>query len=197
MPELTVFELLAWPALAAGFGWFWRGPRAIAPVWAGAFALIVLALWFGSPEGGANRVMLLRPRKSRIFYQGQFFKYPVSLDPDTLRKLGARRTLRIGASYARATLRPRPEHSLEDFLINRFGLRFDDGLRGERVRAALLDLLAFADERVVGVAHFLFEHSNDAEAGVVHVTRRVEQALGRVLEGGGGGLDRSVHRGTG
>lgn len=60
MPELTVFELLAWPALAAGFGCLWRGARAFAPVYGGAFALLALALWFGSPEGGANRAMLLR-----------------------------------------------------------------------------------------------------------------------------------------
>jgi len=60
MPELSVIELLAWPALAAGFGWLWRGPRAFVPVFAGAFALLVLALWVGSPDGGANRMLLAR-----------------------------------------------------------------------------------------------------------------------------------------
>ena len=54
-----------------------------------------------------DRVMLLRPRRSRIYYLGRFFDYPVSLSVDTVRKLGVRRTARIGASYARASLRRR------------------------------------------------------------------------------------------
>lgn len=72
-------------------------------------------------ESDRDAVMLLRDRKSRIYYQGKFFNYPISLDLDTIRKLGVRRTGRIGVSYVRASLQPRPEQSLEDFLINRFG----------------------------------------------------------------------------
>ncbi|MEL6348906.1 MAG: NAD(P)-binding protein, partial [Myxococcota bacterium] len=68
-----------------------------------------------------NDVMLLRQRRSRIFYQGQLFHYPLTLDRDTIAKLGLQRMLRIGLSYARAAASPRPEHTLEDFLINRFG----------------------------------------------------------------------------
>lgn len=74
-----------------------------------------------SPEDD-ERVMLVRGRKSRIYYGGKFFDYPLRLTPETLLKLGIRRSLRIGASYGRASLRPIPdESSLEDFLINRFG----------------------------------------------------------------------------
>jgi len=70
----------------------------------------------------AGKVMLLRPRKSRIYYLRRFFNYPVSLSLDTLSKLGLRRTLRIGFSYFRSALFPiRPESSLESFFINRFG----------------------------------------------------------------------------
>jgi protoporphyrinogen oxidase len=75
----------------------------------------------GPDPATTERVMLLRPRRSRIFHGGRFFSYPLSLDLDTLRALGLPRATRIGASYARARLRPRPEHSLEDFLVNRFG----------------------------------------------------------------------------
>ena len=65
---------------------------------------------------------MVRERTSRIYFAGQFFDYPISLSPDTLRKLGLRRTARIGASYLRAHLRPvRPERTLEDFFVNRFG----------------------------------------------------------------------------
>ena len=67
-------------------------------------------------------VMLVRPRKSRIYFARSFFDYPLSLSPATLRRLGLLRTLRILASYLRAQLSQRePEKSLEDFLINRFG----------------------------------------------------------------------------
>jgi len=69
-----------------------------------------------------DRVMLVRGRKSRIYHGGSFFDYPLSLTPHTLARLGIRRSMRIAASYSRASLRPIPEEvSLEDFLINRFG----------------------------------------------------------------------------
>ncbi len=74
------------------------------------------------PPGDPDCVMLVRPRKSRIYFMRSFFDYPLSFSPGTLRKLGLWRTLRILAGYLRAQLRPRrPEKSLEDFLINRFG----------------------------------------------------------------------------
>ncbi len=69
-----------------------------------------------------DRVMLLRRRRSRIYFLRQFFDYPIQLSADTIRKLGLTRTARIGLSYARAVLRPiRKVITLEDFLINRFG----------------------------------------------------------------------------
>jgi protoporphyrinogen oxidase len=67
-------------------------------------------------------VLLVRDRLSRIFYLRRFFDYPISLSPRTVRNLGFARISRIGASYLRARLSPiSPEHSLEDFFINRFG----------------------------------------------------------------------------
>ncbi len=69
-----------------------------------------------------DRVMLIRHRKSRIYFLRRFFDYPIKLSADTLGKLGAWRTVRIGFSYLWARMNPRrPEASLEDFLINRFG----------------------------------------------------------------------------
>ena len=67
-------------------------------------------------------VMLVRPRKSRIYFLRRFFDYPIKLTGDTLRGLGAIRTLKVGCSYIAAKLAPRkPESSLEDFIVNRFG----------------------------------------------------------------------------
>jgi len=69
-----------------------------------------------------DRVMLLRKRKSRIYFGRQFFSYPITLSADTLRKLGLLRTVRIGFSYLYSLLFPiRPEQNLEQFFINRFG----------------------------------------------------------------------------
>lgn len=69
-----------------------------------------------------GKVMLLRKRLSRIYFLRKFFTYPIQLSIDTLRKLGVVRTISILLSYIYAQLRPRkPEKSLEDFLINRFG----------------------------------------------------------------------------
>lgn len=79
-----------------------------------------------NPNGGCDpnndKVMLLRSRLSRIYYRRKFFDYPLKLNTATLQKLGLPYTGMIMASYLRARARPRrPENSLEDFLINRFG----------------------------------------------------------------------------
>jgi hypothetical protein len=69
-----------------------------------------------------DRVMLVRERRSSIFYAGNLYNYPISASLDTVMKLGGRRTLAILASYLRARVLPiRNEKSLEDFFINRFG----------------------------------------------------------------------------
>ena len=73
---------------------------------------------------GANSdlVMLVRPRKSRIYFLRSFFDYPLALNGKTLGQLGMSRTIKIGLSYLQARLFPRKqENTLEDFLINRFG----------------------------------------------------------------------------
>jgi protoporphyrinogen oxidase len=76
----------------------------------------------GPDTAGADRIMLLRQRKSRIYYLRRFFDYPISLSVDTLLKLGLWRTMRIGLSYVWSALFPLPkEETLEQFFINRFG----------------------------------------------------------------------------
>jgi len=79
-----------------------------------------------APVGTASEtdeaVMLLRSRLSRIYFNKQFFDYPLKLNPDTLLKLGPWKTFTFGLSYVWARIHPRrPEASLEDFLVNRFG----------------------------------------------------------------------------
>ncbi len=73
-------------------------------------------------ERDSDLVMLIRPRKSRIYYLRKFFDYPIKLTAATLKNLGMARTVRVGVSYGVSRFRQiKPERSLEDFLINRFG----------------------------------------------------------------------------
>jgi protoporphyrinogen oxidase len=74
------------------------------------------------PAANPDLVMLIRPRKSRIYYLRKFFDYPITLTATTLTNLGAVRTLKVGTSYIKSRVSQiSPEKSLEDFLINRFG----------------------------------------------------------------------------
>jgi protoporphyrinogen oxidase len=68
-----------------------------------------------------DRVMLVRRRISRIYALKRLFDYPISLKASTLRNLGLWRTFCAGCSYLVSAVRKHPEHSLEDFYINRFG----------------------------------------------------------------------------
>ncbi len=76
----------------------------------------------GPDPAAADSVMLLRSRKSRIYYLRRFFDYPISFSKDTLFKLGLWRALKIGVSYVQSALFPiKQEETLEQFFINRFG----------------------------------------------------------------------------
>jgi len=67
-------------------------------------------------------VMLIRPRRSRIYYLRKFFDYPITLTGNTIKNLGLPRMAKVGMSYGMSRVKQiQPEKSLEDFLINRFG----------------------------------------------------------------------------
>jgi protoporphyrinogen oxidase len=67
--------------------------------------------------------MLLRPRRSRIRWNGRFLDYPLR-GADVVRQLGPVELTRAGASYARAALRRRGgEETFEDWVSRRFGRR--------------------------------------------------------------------------
>lgn len=69
----------------------------------------------------SDRVMLVRDRVSRIFFLRHFFDYPISVKWSTFAGMGLWRTLKAGFGYIHAALFPKPETSLENFYINRFG----------------------------------------------------------------------------
>jgi protoporphyrinogen oxidase len=66
--------------------------------------------------------MLIRPRKSRIYFDHSFFDYPLSFNRKTLQNFGFIKLARISASYFRSKIFPiKDEQTLEQFFINRFG----------------------------------------------------------------------------
>jgi len=79
----------------------------------------VEALWdemLGEP-------FLVRPRKSRIYYRGKLFDYPLRAG-DALAKLGLVEAARCVLSYMRvAAFPPRDVRSFEDWVTSRFGRR--------------------------------------------------------------------------
>lgn len=78
------------------------------------------------PKKGLNpekedKVMLIRSRVSRIFYNNKFFDYPISINLKTIKNLGFINTIKCGFSYLKSIFIKRKENNLEDFYINRFG----------------------------------------------------------------------------
>jgi protoporphyrinogen oxidase len=69
-----------------------------------------------------DHVMLLRHRKSRIYFLRKFFDYPLRLDAATAANLGITRIVKIVLSYGWAVIfAPRKPKNLEEFFIRRFG----------------------------------------------------------------------------
>jgi protoporphyrinogen oxidase len=67
--------------------------------------------------------LLLRPRLSRIHWNGRFLAYPLT-PRDVVAKLGPAELARVAVSYAAASLRPQGgESSFEDWVTRRFGRR--------------------------------------------------------------------------
>lgn len=119
-----------------------------------------------------DEVLLIRPRLSRIFFAGKFFDYPLTLTGRTMANLGAARITRIAVSYAWSRIRQiAPEHSLEDFFINRFG--------GELYRTFFKDYT----EKVWGVACKQIDPAWGAQRiKGLSVTKTVLHALRRLIQ---------------
>jgi len=66
---------------------------------------------------------MLRPRMSRIYYDGKYYDYPLKAS-NALRNLGLLEAVRCVLSYARARIRPPADQStLEGWIVARFGWR--------------------------------------------------------------------------
>lgn len=70
-----------------------------------------------------NEEFLLRPRQSRIYWNGKFLEYPLQ-GMDVIKKLGPIELLRSVMSYLWAAIKPKGrEDNLEQWVSNRFGKR--------------------------------------------------------------------------
>ena len=78
----------------------------------------------GQARSGGDATMLIRDRLSRILFGGKLFAYPLRIDVGTAWKLGPVACAMYAVSYIKARAFPvKPEATLEDFFINRFGRR--------------------------------------------------------------------------
>ena len=75
-----------------------------------------------APSRNGEAVMLVRERRSRIYFLRKFFAYPIQLTVETLRNLGVIRVFKIGFSYMYSVVfPPKRVENLEEFFISRFG----------------------------------------------------------------------------
>ncbi|WP_207432409.1 NAD(P)/FAD-dependent oxidoreductase [Sabulibacter ruber] len=75
-----------------------------------------------SDKSLGDNVMLLRQRKSRIFFRRKFFDYPLSFSLGTFSQLGIGWSVKAVMSYLKQVVQPiKEEKNLEEFFINRFG----------------------------------------------------------------------------
>ena len=75
----------------------------------------------GPDPSDEDVVMLLRRRVSRIFFDGKFYDYPISLKFQTFRNMGFVNTVKCGFSYLGSVFHKLPDDNLENFYINSFG----------------------------------------------------------------------------
>ena len=75
----------------------------------------------GPDPSSEDVVMLTRHRVSRIFFDGKFYDYPISLKFQTFKNMGLVNTFKCGFSYLGAMMHKLPEDNLENFYINSFG----------------------------------------------------------------------------
>lgn len=68
-----------------------------------------------------DKVLLIRDRVSRIYFENNFYDYPITLNLKTILNLGFFRTIVSGFSYLKYQIINKQECNLEDFYINRFG----------------------------------------------------------------------------
>lgn len=75
----------------------------------------------GSDPEIDDKSFLIKERKTRIFYENNFYDYPLSISKKTLQNIGFFRLIECSFSYLKAVVFKKKETSLENFYINQFG----------------------------------------------------------------------------
>ena len=76
---------------------------------------------FSKKKKKCDDLFLIRNRISRILFLKKFFDYPITLNYDTLRKLGFSKTMKIALDYLKTIFHKLDEDNLENYYINHFG----------------------------------------------------------------------------
>lgn len=84
---------------------------------------IILSKKINAPDPEkTDKVMLYKNRLTRIYHKHKLFDYPIKLTLPNLSKIGLLKVITILKDYFIIKIKPiKPENSLEDFFINRFG----------------------------------------------------------------------------
>lgn len=77
----------------------------------------------GSNPEKDEKSLLIKDRKSRIYYGKKFYDYPVNINKNMLKQLGLFEVFLCGMSYFKSVIIKRKDDSLENFYINKFGKR--------------------------------------------------------------------------
>lgn len=75
----------------------------------------------GSNPEKDDKSMLIKERKTRIYYESNFYDYPLNISVQTLKNIGILRLFKCFFSYIKAAIFKKKETSLENFYINQFG----------------------------------------------------------------------------
>ena len=77
----------------------------------------------GSNPETEEKSLLIKDRKSRIYYGKKFYDYPVKFSKNMIKSLGFTEIILCSVSYLKSIVFKKKENSLENFYINRFGKR--------------------------------------------------------------------------
>ena len=143
---------------------------------------------------------LVRPRLSRIYYQGKYYAYPLQTR-DVIARLGLLESALCSLSYFRSQLNRNWKRmdSFEDWVTANFGRRLYDaffrsytekvwGIPGSEIHAEWavqrIKDFSFRKRAPLGVAPDAF-HSDDADRGVSVPASRARPDVGGVSRAGG------------
>lgn len=78
----------------------------------------------GKNRFNSHDIMLINQASSNIYFNHQFYEYPIKMNIDTIHKMGIFNLFLIGCSYLKVLVHKKKETNLENYYINRYGKKF-------------------------------------------------------------------------